>query len=198
MKARHLRRFMCASSAACALIVSSRAGAAESVFERFAGLVADSNGYAVRMETHEELGDRSDDAVYWYVRKANGERAARILEGRGAGLTISNAGLASRARSLRGNDLRGIDLALLADCMRAHREAVTLRPGPQFDGAATVALVFARSAFVCVGDAPLDRTLTADIIDVRENGTPVLRKRYADHEVVERIRFRDFTLPTSF
>ncbi len=183
-------------------------------FDAFAGLVAPGRHYAMRIDVHEQLGDRTQEATLAFERLASGDVRLAIDAGPGAGTTLETSSSGSviayetglpflRRRygphdgdvlSLRGNGVRSADLAAFVACVREHRSKLTEELGPPIDGKATVALVFARTGIECPGDSPVDAAVTYDVLDVAStSAVPLVRKRYVGREIVEHARYRDFT-----
>ena len=208
------RTFMCL--AATAFGFAPRTAPAESTFERFAH-IARTPRYQVRLETHEELGDRSEDATLRY-RHAPNASELRVLEGRGAGarMTIVNGRLTVYAApflpgigrrialddpgvtSLRGNGIGAADLASLASCFASHVSSLREMRGPEIDGRPTTAVVFDRRGDTCPNDSKVDRAITADVLYLAtDTGTPVMRKRFIGREIVEQWRIRDFAIDSA-
>ena len=177
----------------------------ETALHRFAAAAELLGTYSVVIDAHETLGERSQDYRFRYVHRARGPARLEVLEGPGTGGTLEAAGDGRVSASqrgvpvlkwngtagdpavttLRGNGLPNADLAALARCLTARTSGVEEQAGPVVDGDATRALVVRSPA--CPQDPPADRALTLEVIDLSERtGLPVLRKRYAGREIVER------------
>ena len=213
MTARSLVWLVSALYAAC--VAGARGTSAPLVaLDRLAAIVDGPHGYSMRVDSHEELGDRSEDLSYLYRRTMPEDRASlRIVEGRGTGIVLASAPDGrvrvlfggsfatstlspndARIATLRGTSPRGAGLEAFVACAAAHRSDVTERAGPRIGGAATRAIVFARSPHVvCPNDAVADDAVSEDVVFVSQtDGRPVLRKRFEGRRIVVRWRIVDF------
>jgi len=173
-------------------------------------------GYSVTIESHEVMGDQSDDHEFHYSFHKPTHAQLDIVRGTRSGGTIlweGGDGVVAYKRpftilrehanawdvnltSLRGNGILSSNMGDLIDCLGAHRGALREKPGPVLDGVATDEISLAYAGFTCPDDSTTDRgAVTLDVVDVASaTGLVLLRTRYQGSAVVERWELKDYKI----
>jgi len=187
-------------------------------FDRLQATWSHISDYSLTIDSHEVLGnDSAENEMHFAFRRPDRARLDIVKGYRSGGTIVWNGGDRVTAyrrpfsffklhasvwdknlTSLRGNGILNPNVNDILACFAAHHELLRQREGPPVDGKATDEIELPYRDVSCPDDPPVDRgTVTLDVIDIdRASGMPVMRKRYAGDEIVERWELTGFTVNT--